>query len=160
MGKRAVELAERLGTFNNDVIGFVENCPEEAWRKVCSWEQWPVGVAARHIGAGHYRGAAIMAKMIVDGKDLPVVTSDQVTQRANNHAHEHSDCTKAEAIQVLREEGRNLIDFVAGLDDSALDRTGYASAIEKKVTAQQLIETMVLQSAGEHFANLKTAARS
>ena len=44
MNQRAKELAERLTTFNNDMISFVENCPDDVWQKVTSGEQWPVGL--------------------------------------------------------------------------------------------------------------------
>ncbi|MDD5761691.1 MAG: hypothetical protein PHP88_04190 [bacterium] len=55
MGKRAIELAERFKAFNNKLIAFVRSCTDEDWRKVCSGEQWPVGVVARHIVLGILR---------------------------------------------------------------------------------------------------------
>jgi hypothetical protein len=158
MSERARNLAERLEAFNRELITFVDHLTEEQWRKVCAWEDWGVGVTARHIGAGHYEGTVWLAKNIVNGDKLPELTGEQIDQMANQHAREHVDCTKAEVLEVLRKSGDMLVAFAAGLADSDLDRTGYLAAIGREVSAQQLIETVVLQSGGEHFANLKAAA--
>ena len=70
MSQRTENLAERLRTFNTQVITFVENCTQENWRKICAREDWTVGVTARHIGAGHYDIIGL-AKMIVNEETLP-----------------------------------------------------------------------------------------
>ncbi|UCG12341.1 MAG: hypothetical protein JSU72_17880, partial [Deltaproteobacteria bacterium] len=75
MSQRARELAEQFTAFNNEVIAFVENCSNGDWRKVCSGEQWSVGVVARHMAAGHY-GALDLAKMIVAGQPLPELSGE------------------------------------------------------------------------------------
>ena len=158
MSERARNLAERLEAFNRDVITYLDHLTEEQWRKVCAWEDWGVGVTARHIGAGHYEGALWLTKLIVDGEKLPELTREQIDEMANQHAREHAGCTKAEVLELIRKNGEMLIAFAAGLGDAELDRTGYLTAIGSEVSAQQLLEAVVLQSGGEHFANLKAAA--
>jgi len=158
MSERARNLAERLEAFNRDMITFVDHLTEEEWGKVCAREDWGVGVTARHIGAGHYEGAAWLTKMIVAGEKLPELTGEQIDQMANQHAREHADCTKAEVLEILRKNGDMLVAFAARLDDADLDRTGYLAAIGGDLSAQQLLENVVLQSGGQHFANLKAAA--
>jgi hypothetical protein len=157
MTGRSEELAERLRAFNNEVIAFVEKCTDEDWRKMCAWEEWTVGVTARHIGAGHY-GVVGLAKMIVNGDKLPELTRDQLIQMANQHAREHAACTKAEVLDILRKNGESLVAYVAGLDDAALDRTGYLAAVGGELNTQQFLENVIVLSGGEHFANMKTAA--
>lgn len=159
MNARAKDLAGRLQKFNDEVIAFVEGCGEEDWRKLCSWEQWPVGVAARHIAAGHY-SAVHLAGMIIRGEKLPQLTAEQVTEMANQHAREHSGCTRLEVLQILKKNGREMVDFVSGFDDSELDRTAYLSMMGSDVTAWQFIEAVVLQSGKEHLDNMKTAVRA
>ena len=158
MSERAKDLAERLEAFNRDMMTFVEHLTEAEWRKICAWEDWGVGVTARHIGAGHYEGAVWLTKMIVSGEKLPELTGEQIDQMANQHAREHADCTKAEVLEILRNNGDMLVAFAAGLGDADLDRTGYLAAIGSELSAQKLLETLMLQSGGEHFANLKAAA--
>ena len=157
MSKRAEDLAGRLKEFNDGVIAFVEGCSEECWRKQTA-EDWPVGAAARHIGDGHYSGAAGMGGMIVRGEKLPEYTMDQINGVANQHAREHAGCTRAEVLDVLKKEGAALVAFVAGLSDADLDRTGHMAAIGRDISTQKFVEMVVLMSAAEHFANLKAAA--
>jgi hypothetical protein len=157
MSERAKQLADRLRSFNNEVIAFVENCTEEDWRKVSQSEDWSVGVVARHIGAGHYN-AVEFAKMIVRGEKLPELKMDDIIKMANQHASEHADCTKAEVAGILRESVKNVTDFISGLGDEDLDRKGYLSLFGNDVSVHQFIETVILSSGAEHLANMKAAA--
>jgi hypothetical protein len=156
MSQQAKELSERLQVFSNQVIDIVENLSEEDWNKVCTWEEWSVGVTARHIGAGHLN-IIWLAKMIINGEELPELTMDKIFAMANEHAKEHADCTRDEVLDILRQNGAALVDFVAGLNEDELDRKGYIEATDGDVSVQQLIEFIIFQSAGEHFANIKTA---
>jgi uncharacterized damage-inducible protein DinB len=156
MSRQAANLIDRINQFNSEVIAFVEKCSDEDWKKVCASEDWPVGVVARHIGAGHY-SAMSWIDLIVQGKKMPEMSEDQVISMANQHAAEHADCTREEVLQILRERGRELVDYIARLDESDFNRTGYLSLIGKDVSAGKLIEMVVLQSGGEHFASMKSA---
>lgn len=155
MSARAEELAKRLRAFNNEVIAFVEGCSGEDWKKVLAREQWPVGVTARHIGT--HSGILPLVKMIVAGEKLPEMTGEQLVEEANKHAREHADCGKAEVVELLRKEGEGLAGYMAGLSDAELDRAAHFSATNSDMSAQQFVEVVVLQSAGEHFANMKKA---
>ena len=44
MGTRAKDLVERFKAFNDEFAAFVEDCSDEAWKKICSGEKWSVGV--------------------------------------------------------------------------------------------------------------------
>lgn len=156
MSQRAKDLAVRLGKFNEEVIAFVKGCSDEDWRKNTP-DDWPVGVAARHIGAGHFSGATMMAEMIVKGKPFPDMTMEQINQMANEHARKHADCTKPEVLDVLQKSGAALVQFVAGLDDAGLDRTGFLPAMGAEMSTMQLLDAVILASAGEHFAGIRKA---
>ena len=155
MGDRSKNLADRLKSFNEQVISFVESCSEADWRKIGA-EDWPVGVTARHIGANHYT-AISGASMIIEGKKFPDMTMDQITENANRHAREHADCTKAEVLDVLRDKARAMVEFVGGLEDSELDRSGYLPALGTGLTVEQFLENVILRSASEHFQSMKAA---
>jgi hypothetical protein len=155
MNDRSKKLSDRLNSFNEKVISFVESCTEADWGKIGA-EEWPVGVTARHIGANHY-SAAFGAKRILKGEKLPAMTMEQVTENANRHAREHGGCTKSEVLDILRDEGRKIIEFTGGLEDSELDKTGHLAALGMDVTVEQFLETVVLQSAIEHFQSMKAA---
>ena len=159
MSQRAKDLAERLWKFNDEVVAFVERCSEEDLRKVCTFEDWSVGVTARHIGAGHYNIIGLV-KMIINGEKFPGITGEQVNRNANEHAREHADCTKPEILDVLHKGGHALIGFVGALDDSQLNQSALISMMGKDMTAREFLETVVLFSAGEHFKNMRAAAAS
>ena len=154
MSQRAEELARRVRDFNNEVIAVVEKCSEEDWNKICEWEQWSVGVTARHIGAGHY-SAVELAKMIVNKDPLPPIAEKDVIQMANDHAEKHSNCAQKEVLDILRNNGNGFADYVAGLDDDDLDRTGNMELTGGDVTTQQLIEFVAFHSGAEHLENIK-----
>ncbi|MGA2400314.1 MAG: hypothetical protein ABSG91_01245 [Syntrophobacteraceae bacterium] len=153
---RSKKLAERLNSFNEEVISFVENSTEGDWSAIGA-EGWPLGVTARHIGANHYQAVSAV-KMILKGEKLPVMTVEQITEYANRHAREHAECTKSEVLDVLRKQGRMLVDFTGGLEDSELDKAGYLPALGMDMTVEQFIETVILQSGNEHFESIKAAA--
>ena len=156
MSQRTKELAEKFITFNNEMIVFVENCSDEDWRKVCPGEQWTVGVVAHHVAAGHY-SALDMVKMIVAGETLPPLTMDTINQMNVQHAQEYADCTTREVLDLLRENGAAFADYLEGLSDADLGRTGYFAAFDGDVSAQQLVEMIILHSAADHLTNIKTA---
>ena len=156
---RAKRLAERLRAFNADIMAFVEGCSEQDWKKACQEEEWPVGVTARHIAAGHFE-AVDLARMIVKGENLPEFTMNQLVEMANAHARQHAACTRDEVLGLLRRNGAALVEYVAGLSDAELDRTGHLALAGGKMSAQQLVEAVILSSGGEHFASMKTAVGS
>jgi len=157
MSKRAADLARRFIAFNDELIRFVENCPDEKWRKVCTGEQWSVGLVARHIAASHY-GALGLAKLIVAGEKLPELTEGVIDQMNLKHAEKHRLCTRDAVLKILRENGTSVAEYVAGLGDTDLERIGHIAAAGGDMTTEQLIENIILRSSGEHFANVKDAA--
>lgn len=159
MKNRSEDIAEKIKAFNDKVIRFAENCSEQDWQKLCASEDWTVGVVARHIGAGHY-GVVDLVRMIIDGEKLPDLTMDEIVRMGNEHAREHAECTKEEVQAILLESGEVIASYVAALDDSKLDRTGHLAATGGEITAGQLIEYVVFQSANEHFASMKSAVGS
>jgi hypothetical protein len=159
MSKRAADLAERFKAFNRELIAFVKNCPDEDWRKVCPGEQWPVGVVARHIAASHY-GALGLAKMMVAGEKLPELTEGVIDQLNSKHAEKHRNCTQDEVLKTLRENGASVAEYVAGLSDTDLDRSGHIAAAGGDMTTEHLIVNIILRSGGEHFAHVKASKES
>ena len=154
MSQRTKELVARFTGFNNEFIAFVDNCSDEDWRKVCSGEGWTVGVVAHHVAAGHF-GAIDFVRMIVAGEAIPEITMEAIDQMNAQHAKEHTNCTREEVLALLRKNGSAFAGYLEGLSEADLGRTGYLAAIGGDVSAQQLIEMIILQSGGEHFDSMK-----
>ena len=156
MSNRAADLAGRFRAFNDELNGFVGSCTDEDWSKVCPGEQWPVGVVVRHIAASHI-GAIGLVKMEVAGEKLPELTAGVIDQMNLKHAEKHRLCTRSDVLKILRENGASAADYVAGLRDADLDRTGHIAVAGGDMTIEQIIEQIILRSAGEHLAHVKTA---
>ena len=154
MSQRTKELVARFTGFNNEFIAFVDNCSDEDWRKVCSGEGWTVGVVAHHVAAGHF-GAIDLVRMIVAGEAIPEITMEAIDQMNAQHAKEHTNCTREEVLALLRKNGSAFAGYLEGLSEADLGRTGYLAAIGGDVSAQQLIEMVILQSGGEHLDSMK-----
>ena len=156
MSQRAKEVAARITSFSEQAINFVEELSAEDWNKVCDWEQWTVGVTARHLGAGHL-AVFDLIKMIVNGNDLPPLTMDQVNAMSKKDAQEHADCTKDEALALLRENGPKMAALIAGLSDDDLDRKGSMPAFGGEFTTEQFIEMVIFENGTQHFNSMKSA---
>lgn len=156
MGPKAGKLEKRIRQFIDELTAFIEGCSERDWQKRCAWEEWTVGVTARHIAAGHLEALGLV-KMIVDGRKLPEFTGEQLTQMANDHARQNAACTRQEVAGILRRNGAALADYVAGLSDEELGRTGRMALVGGEITAENMVKAVILKSGGEHFANIKAA---
>ncbi len=153
MGTCAEVMIEKFNAFNDEVIAAIENCSDETWRQLLEYEEWPVGVTFRHIVAGHYRITA-MADMIIKGETLPNLTTDNIVAMGNQHAQKHAACTREEVLALLQTNSTVFVEFVQGLSDEKLGRKAYFTATEGEVSAEELIEFVIFQSAREHLGNL------
>ena len=156
MSERASKLADRIKSFSNEVIAFVENMSDDDWNKPLEWEQWSAGVTAHHIGAGHL-AIFDLAGLIVKGEPLPQLNMDQIFEMANQRAKESAQCSKSEVLEHLRGNRDRMVAFIKGLSDDDLDLKGSMPAFEGEVTIEQLIEYVIFQSAGQHFDNITKA---
>ena len=156
MGQRAQDIAERIASFKDQLVAYVEDLSADDWGKTCEWEEWPVGATAYHLGDGHFAIYKLLG-MIVDGKELPQLTMDQINASSKQNAQAHLDCTKTDALERLRKNGAAFVDYVAGLSDEDLDRRGSMPAFGGAVTVEQVIDYVVFQSGQEHFDSMKAA---
>jgi hypothetical protein len=96
--------------------------------------------------------------MIVAGEKLPDLTGAAIDRMNVKHADKHRDCTRDEVLKSLRENGGSAVGYLAGLGDADLDRIGHVAAAGGDLTVEQIIENIILRSAGEHLDHAKTAA--
>jgi hypothetical protein len=82
---------------------------------------------------------------------------DQINENANQDARKHADCTKAEALELLRKNSAELAAFAAGLTDDELDCKDNITAFGGEVTTEQLFDSIIFQSAARHFDSMRAA---
>jgi len=73
------------------------------------------------------------------------------------HAKEHANCTKAEVLDLLRNEAAAASQIVSGLSDGQLDNTVTGEVFGGTVSAQQIAEYILIAHTGQHLASLKAA---
>jgi hypothetical protein len=156
MSPRAQELSKRIEAFRDEVIAFVNSLSGEEWKAVCDAEDWSVGTTAYHLGAGHLAIKGMLG-MIIAGQALPDLTTDQVNAMSDKSAREHADATPAEALAKLRQNGKDLAVYVAGLSDEELDRKGSMRAFGGEASVNQVIDYIIFQSGRQHLASMKLA---
>ena len=94
---------------------------------------------------------------IVEGKQLPELSHEAIDEANARHAEKHAGCTKDEVLELLRKNGTAITDFIAGLADADLDRSGDLALAGGAISTQQVIDNIIIQSASEHLASLKAA---
>ena len=95
--------------------------------------------------------------MIVAGEKLPQLTMEAIDQMNAQHAQQHGDCTRSEVLTILRDKGSAMANYMAGLGDADLDRTGHLAALGGDISTEQFIENVIINSGTEHLASMKKA---
>jgi len=148
MSQKAKNLAERLRAFTDDVIVLSRDAPTRIGGKCLLRRSGRWGNRPPH-RCRHFEAVGL-AKMIINGEKLPEFTMEQLVEMANEHAGS-MPVYPEEVLGVLRRNGAALVDYVAGLSDAELNRTGHLALAGGELSAQQLIEAVILKSGGEHF---------
>lgn len=154
MSERAVSLADKFSTFNDDVIAFVEGCSDEDWQKTTEAEGWTVAAVCSHIAGGHY-GILGWAKMIVNGEPLPEITFDAIHNMNAESAASSAVATKEQVLRLLQENGGATSSFVSSLSDEDLDRSTHLDLVGGAISTENFINGFFIESGGEHLASAK-----
>jgi len=133
----AERLAREFEAANDEVIAFVETCPDERWTWMVSGEDWPVGVVMHHIAVGH-RQVLGWLRRASEGDEI---TKSAAEIDADNavHAHDFAGVTRAETVAELRSHGAELGRFIRGLStDELATSVPFGPADGMAVTTEQL----------------------
>jgi hypothetical protein len=155
MSERARALADRFEHANHELIATVEACSDAAWRAKTTGEDWTVGVVAHHVAEAH-RAISGLVELRAKGQPLPNVTMDMIHQGNAAHAKQQANCTKAETLALLRQNGSAALGIVRGLSDAQLD--GSAPVLGgAPMTLQQVIERILIGHVQDHHSSIRTA---
>ena len=126
-------------------------CRRDRYRPIGS----PIGVVVRHVADGHY-GLADWARTILAGGDLPDMKMEDIDKGNAEHAEAHKDCTKAEVLGLLRENGSAIVDLISGLSDEDLEKGAHLPLMGADITAKQVFK-ILFNGCEEHINSLKAA---
>ena len=151
-------LANHFQRFNQALIAFIETCSPADWRKVTKAEGWPVGVTAHHVGAIHYPVLA-WVQMIVEGTPTLTITMADVDEMNRQHVAAQANCTPTEVIQLLQQEGDKAVAYLRTLNETALHREAYLKIFDTTMSAGQLFQAVLIDSAEEHLTSLQATVQ-
>jgi DinB family protein len=154
MSERARILAEQLEQANRDLIHTVEGLSDTQWRAKTPGDGRTVGVVAHHVAASH-KSVVGLVGAIAHGQAVPTITMEMIHEGNATHATQHANCTKAETVALLRQNGAAAVATVRGLSETELDRT--ATFPMGTVTAAQVIERILTGHANDHHGTIRRA---
>lgn len=156
MSQRAQELVQQFEAANNAMIRYIEGCSEEDLNKITSGEGWRVRVAAHHLAASH-EPVAGMAQLVATGAAMPPITMEMIHQGNAQHAVEHANVSKAVILNDLRQGGANAAAVVTALSDEQLARSAHVPTFGGTMSAQQVIENILIWHVSHHLDSIKAA---
>jgi hypothetical protein len=156
--RRAELLANRIEEGAAVLAAFAEGLSEEEWRAtVSATDLRSVGIIVHHV-ASMYPIEIDVARAIASGKAVTDVTWDVVAELNAKHAREHSEATKAAALELLRQNSHEAANAVRAFTDEELDRAApFSLSFGAPVTAQFVIEDHALRHSWHHLARIRAA---
>ena len=156
MSQRAQALVQRFNAANGELISYIEGCTEDDLDRVTTDEGWPVRVTAHHLAVSH-EPVAGLAQLIASGQPLPPLTQEVFHHGNAQHAAEYATVSKQTILDRLQSGGAQASAVVSGLSDEALDRAGHFTLLNGEISAQGVIENILIGHVHSHLASIKTA---
>ncbi|MGY1821746.1 DinB family protein [Geodermatophilus sp. SYSU D00079] len=150
---RAQELADRFDADNAEVVRFVQTCTDEQWNCVTTAEGWTVPATAMHIATGH---------LIIPPWVHRIATGLPVTETWDDFAtfntldqEKNARATRDDILDRLGTFGASASLFVRGLTDEELARSARFEPADADLTAEQVIEAVLIHHIQEHFESIR-----
>jgi hypothetical protein len=154
MSERARTLAQQLEQANHELIKTIEGLSDAQWHAKTPGDGRSVGVVAHHVATSH-KSVAGLASAIAHGQTVPNITMDMIHQGNAAHAAQHANCTKAETLALLRQNGGAAVATVRGFSDAELDRT--VNFPMGTMTVAQVVERVLTGHAEDHHGTIRRA---
>lgn len=152
-------MQDQFTDLNNEIIAFVERCPNTLWRTPCTNDGRTVAVVAHHIASSH-EPVLQLVQMVANGQPLPALSYEMFDTMNAQHAQGAAHCTQTEVIALLREKGQSVVTALNQLTAEQLARTAHISFANATMRAQDVVEQILIGHARMHFANMQATRAS
>lgn len=158
MSHRSELLAERIEEGADALADFAGGLSEAEWGTPTSaGDRRRVGVIVHHV-ARMYPVEVEVARAVAGGNAVEDVTWEVVARLNAEHAREHAEVTKAEALELLRRNSREAAAAVRTFTDEELDTAApFSLSFGAPMTAQFVIEDHALRHSWHHLARIRKA---
>jgi DinB superfamily len=155
VGERAQALADRFTEANADFTAMVEQIPSASWDKMASaGDPRPIGVLARHVAWG-YTFEMSYFQAIAEGHPRPPV--QEVDTLNAKLAREWRSTPRGEVLLELRSASQAVEDWVRGLTDEQLSRSGQFVTGGTPRSVEVFIDRILIGHIGTHLADVRSA---
>jgi uncharacterized damage-inducible protein DinB len=160
MSERAIELANRFTTANDELIRIIRGASDAQLQTICPGEQWSVLVTARHVAIS-YRVVGSWIRRVANGEEVPV-TRQQIDEGNALHAQEFATASREEVLMLLRDNGLKAADTIRNLSDEQLGTSAVMGPENgDRLTAGQVAQEVLIDHVAEHTADIQAVlARS
>ncbi|MEZ4707267.1 MAG: hypothetical protein R3A44_08680 [Caldilineaceae bacterium] len=148
-------LADQFSQINEEVVTFVDNCSAALWQAPCLDDGRTVAVVAHHIASSHALIAPLIT-MVATQAPIPDWNVEMLHAGNAQHAAEHSNCTQAEVLALLRSNGGEAANTVRNLSTAELGNAVHISLFGATMSTQQVIENVLIGHVAGHFEALKS----
>jgi len=158
MSNRSEVLATRLENGVRELVQLASTLNDEQWNtRISSHDIRTVGVVVHHVGT-MYPIEIELAQKLAAGQAVEGVTWDAVHELNANHAREHANCTKEEAIELVQRNSRAAAAAVRALSDEQLDSAaGLSLNGDGPRTCQFMLEDHAVGHAWHHLLKIRKA---
>jgi DinB superfamily len=154
MGARAETLAKQFEAKAAEMSAALGTLTDGDWKKVTAAEKWSVGVTAHHVAGAHEPIAGIV-KTVAAGQSLPNFTMAMLDEANAKHARDFAGCTRAETLALHQKGAAAAAATVRALSDAELDRSGTVLTGAPPMTAQQVIEGILISHINGHLGSIR-----
>ena len=158
MGTRADELADELQQVTDEVAAFIEEAPAEVWQRLSAPEQCTVAALACHIADSYSGVLDSLVKPIAEGREGPRFSQEDLAQGNAAAAKQNATQPKAAALERLRTQAPPAIAYVRALSDEQLARRGDLPFGGDPMTAEAVIEHVLIGHPRGHLASMQATA--
>ncbi|HKW92260.1 MAG TPA: DinB family protein [Methylomirabilota bacterium] len=159
MSARAESLAKQFEAKAAEATALFGKLSDADWKKVTAAEKWTVGVTAHHLAGAHEPISGIV-KTIASGQAMPHFTMDMLHESNAKHARDFASCTKADTVALHQKGAAAAAATVRSLSDADLDRSGTVLAGAPAMTAQQIVEGILINHIAEHLGSIQKTVGS
>lgn len=157
MTRRADALADRLEQGANDLADLAATLTDAEWRTRVPRDERTIGVIVHHV-ATMYPLEIELAQAVAAGKAIVGVTGQAVHDINANHAEEHADTTREEAIALLRKNSELAAGAIRAMKDEELDSaTPNSLYFDAPLTCQFFIEDHAMRHSWYHAGRIRQA---
>ena len=154
MSARAESLAKQFEAKAAEATAILGKLSDADWKKMTEAERWTVAVTAHHMAGAHEPIAGIL-KTVAAGQSIPNFTMDMLHEANAKHAREYAGCTKAETLALHQKGVATAAAAVRALSDAELDRSGTVLTGVPAMTAQQVVEGVLINHITEHLGSIR-----